>query len=428
MPTKLSNRDIEQLLERALRLAHPATIPGGEAPYLWVREFYGQAKGQVVYRLGENLLRRDYEVGEGDAVTFGQPEAVKPVTTYEPIQLSAEFSAAPKGSAPKGYVRYEGPIFEAGTYEDKGAMVTPADLKLIAQQFTPVKANMQHVESPLDGHLGELVEVTAQGSKLRGVMHVPQWLHDLFVASSPDGKGRCPVSVELDTGMKRLGGIAYVRVPRITSAMVQAAFAAQHDVPAEPGEEDKAPRGGQTTMDKFRQTLRALFGGKEPSDADLERVRVTLDDAPAQPQVEAKQATTQPEPQTQQPANFSAEAQLASMANALLLREGEQFASRFSEQTTPAERVELAKLFGHLVRADGGGTVKFSATGQVLTGEGVKALEALFAARPKLGLTTEQIASGLADAKFGVLPDGSAAPNPIPAEMRQALGLPKETK
>lgn len=77
-----------QSVQAALQAQMMAPTPSGT--YCWVRDLYDT---YVVYEVeskdGTELYRRDYTIGADGAVTMGDPQQVRQVTTYEPVSESA---------------------------------------------------------------------------------------------------------------------------------------------------------------------------------------------------------------------------------------------------------------------------------------------------------------------------------------------------
>lgn len=115
------------------------------------------------------------------------------------------------------YVLRTGKIFEAGDYPDKKFRITTEELKTAAKQFTPVKLDLEHKSTVLDGKIGslEFVEATENG-ELVGSALVPAWLDDML-------GGKYKVSATW-SGDKQLTGLAIVKNPRISDAALFTAY------------------------------------------------------------------------------------------------------------------------------------------------------------------------------------------------------------
>jgi cation transport regulator ChaB len=111
-----------------------------------------------------------------------------------------------------------GMLFRAGDYPDKSYAMTAAELAAAAEAFSdPLPLDLEHVPTPLDGKLGELVSVETRGDELHGIVALPKWLD----AALDERK----VSATWDRNTKTLAGLALVRNPRVTDAALMAAFA-----------------------------------------------------------------------------------------------------------------------------------------------------------------------------------------------------------
>jgi hypothetical protein len=111
-----------------------------------------------------------------------------------------------------------GKLFVAGEYRDKDYAMTATEILAAAEAFTdPLPIDLEHVPTPLDGKLGELVSVEARGDELHGIVALPKWLD-----SALDQR---KVSATWDRATKTLAGLALVRNPRVSDAALMAAFA-----------------------------------------------------------------------------------------------------------------------------------------------------------------------------------------------------------
>lgn len=135
-------------------------------------------------------------------------------------------------------------VFRAGEYPDKNFSLSPAELKAAAAKFDkPIDVDLEHIETPLDGHLGKLVAVkpSQDGTRLHGMLAIPRWLHEIL----PQAK----LSATWDRSSKRLVGLAMVRHPRVSDAALFAAFSV-----------DQVARG--------KRPVTALFNGMDDDDDD----------------------------------------------------------------------------------------------------------------------------------------------------------------
>lgn len=127
-----------------------------------------------------------------------------------------------------------GMLFRAGDYPDKSYAMTSEEILSAAEAFCdPLPLDLEHVPTPLDGKLGELVSVEARGDELHGIVALPKWLD-----SALDER---KVSATWDRETKTLAGLALVRNPRVTDAALMAAFAV-----------DEAVRDGDSGVDALK--------------------------------------------------------------------------------------------------------------------------------------------------------------------------------
>ncbi len=114
-----------------------------------------------------------------------------------------------------------GKLFEAGPYPDKGLTVTTAQLRQAASDFKgPLRLNLEHYPSVLDGQLGTLDSVTVSddGRELFGTVTEPAWLTTVL------GNTARRVSLEWDVAKKQITGIALVIAGRVPDAVLFTAF------------------------------------------------------------------------------------------------------------------------------------------------------------------------------------------------------------
>jgi hypothetical protein len=106
-------------------------------------------------------------------------------------------------------------LFEAGSYPDKGVVITENDLDVMISAFRlrgEVPVRVQHAGSPWDGRLGRLVDVRRDGKRLYGKISWPRAVWDFLCAMGT----KC-----LSLGLSRAGEIAEVSVvdfPRVLTA------------------------------------------------------------------------------------------------------------------------------------------------------------------------------------------------------------------
>jgi hypothetical protein len=130
-----------------------------------------------------------------------------------------ELAAAATPLFDDGEIVYRpGKLFEAGDYPDKSYAMTAEEIAAAVEAFAdPLPLDLEHVPTPLDGKLGQLISVEARGSELHGIVALPKWLDSALEERK--------VSATWDRGTKTLAGLALVRNPRVSDAALMAAFA-----------------------------------------------------------------------------------------------------------------------------------------------------------------------------------------------------------
>lgn len=364
MATKLSFEDIKSALQTALNAGRP---PNG--PSIWIRSIFAD---RVVYedesKNPYGLWQVDYTIDDAMKVTLGTPVAVRVKKEYEVVKMAA-FSLAGFATDGDG-VLYQGKIFEAGSYPDKGVEFDQADLQAMADGFAPCDIDVEHVSSPLDGQLGQLQSVEARGADLFGVVKVPTWLDDIFKRTGQPVK----VSVTIDKARKALAGLALVNSPRVTDAQLVAAF-----------NESRAPAPKRRTGRpmSLKDRIQALFNQ-------------ALDELPGDDP--GAHGAQRPADQGGDVAQFRQEnADLRARLDSMQKGRIDQSASEFARSALtggkilPAQEAHLAVLFSSAARDDNAGRAAFSESGALNEGERVKALRTFVDSLPKLNLTQEQL-------------------------------------
>lgn len=157
-----------------------------------------------------------------------------------------------------GLVYRDGLIFRSGNYPDKNFSLSPEELKQAAEKFSnPLDIDLEHVPTPLDGKMGQLVavEANADGTELHGVVAIPKWLDSIL----PKHK----VSASWDRAKKTLAGLALVRHPRVSDAALMAAFAVEEVLLGNATEDDLVELAAN--MDGYDGMV--ATGGKEGQSA-----------------------------------------------------------------------------------------------------------------------------------------------------------------
>ena len=302
-------------------------------------------------------------------------------------------------------VVYEGKVFEAGEYPDKGFVMDEAELAAKVLAFGGVDLDLEHssFKDVLGNKLGRLETIWNRGTEALGRLRVPRWLHELA-----GGKLQTSLSFDRD---KNIVGCALTLRPRIADAQVVAAFT-RANLP--PNDTKKEKRRMPTSL---KDRLRVLFGAAPEATQDAGIDPHELD------QIEFKAQEPQVDPAIQaQLAEFKA------TNDRLVAGQLTVAATLFADdvirsaKAVPAQREHLVALYRSAALADGKGVVQFSDAGQIEEGVNLKALRDLFADAQPHSLFTTQIpnADPNADAQ---------TPDPKMVErLRQATSLGQQTQ
>lgn len=108
-------------------------------------------------------------------------------------------------------------LFEAGEYPDRGVVVTADDLAEIAANTAPeVPVRMEHLpRSPIDGELGVMMHIRAEGRRLWGTLRQPRETWEVVRRA-----GARALSVGLDVARKRIAEVSLVCRPRVADARI----------------------------------------------------------------------------------------------------------------------------------------------------------------------------------------------------------------
>lgn len=321
------------------------------------------------------LYRSDYVIGETDnAVTITEPVEVIEHTVYETVSPAIFTLELEPASTAKGRVRYRGKAFEAGDYADKKFSITETEQNEAAADFNgPIAGNYEHKRGFLDGQLGELVGVQTDGTALFVEYDVPTWLHNL-------SGGNVKVSLEWSRSNKRIVGVALTETPRITDAVLTAAFTSESD-DTDSGDSKEVRTGKQPMKKGLLSKIVALFSGLSSEElAELESVEdpkteFTKDDELAAAKARIKELESSK-------STFSNGSKIADAAA--------KFANDLvaADKATPAEVDEIVTCYSALADAEFGDKVEFSETAS--TGN-LAAFIARENKRPALGLQAEQL-------------------------------------
>jgi hypothetical protein len=196
-------------------------------------------------------------------------EASMSADANPPPPVAVEFSAAPDGKEENGHVLREVPvIFRAGAYEFRDGPpfeMTPEEVMAFATDFSPVEIDDNHrprfdadgkplPPSIFKGKLGRVTAVkpAADYTEFGGTVELPKWLHDLY-RDQPLG-----LSARWDRATKKLIDVALTPTPRITDAVLFAAFAESEEAQKPTKGRDKTPHGQK--MMQFIHDHTAMHG------------------------------------------------------------------------------------------------------------------------------------------------------------------------
>lgn len=129
-------------------------------------------------------------------------------------------------------------IFAVGKYPDKGLEVTTEDLDKLVESFQPqpvgfsvkedvfnhnaqeatafnAPINIEHMKTPLDGHIGSLTKVWRDGDYLMGTCEIPKFISDVI-----DKTGNSSVSIEVNRDFSAIKALAMTMTPRVATAAI----------------------------------------------------------------------------------------------------------------------------------------------------------------------------------------------------------------
>lgn len=141
-------------------------------------------------------------------------------------------------------------LFRPGDYPDKDFSMTPEELWLAEQTFTPVSGNIEHTDF-LRGRACQVRKVWLddEGEGLRGEVSIPLGL-DAILSQSERG-----LSCEWDRETKTLTGLALTVNPRVSDAALMTAFAAFASSDVSSGRAPGAPRHDTPSGQDFHQSV-----------------------------------------------------------------------------------------------------------------------------------------------------------------------------
>lgn len=385
--------------------------------YAYVSELWPY-QNKFVYSAEGGSFSRSFMVAEDGTVTLdGDATAVQSKVVWEPVTL-ATFSAG------VDYVEWEGELFRAGSYPDKGVEAPPELLRQWITDWSPAKLKVEHIDTPLDkvfeGY-GVIDPPEVRGDVLWGKVRVPTWYHEGFAKT--DRK----VSVRLKPDHSGIAEVSHVEHPRITTAQVFSADVAKAFLASSTAQfsgVDLAPirrlaeftvtdpvpprREEPNPMNPIIAFLQGLTAEqKQAAGITDEQITAFSKEVPEQkPEFSDPAARARIELLERQ-----IEAQnVAARGTAALNFYGDQLQAR---RVTPAQKDETVALFSAASEADAKGGAAFGTDGPV-----VKALKTFLAKQPALFHTAQVI-----PVETPTSPNDPHAMTPERA--RAALGLPE---
>ena len=390
---------------------------------------------EVFYSLSDDGIgtfkgtyQRSYSIDANNQVTLGEPTQVVKRTVYDPITVVSQFDLeAAEFSDSDDTVTYEGKVFEAGNYADKGFEITEEELAQVPATFAPVDNDLEHKHTILDGKIGGLQSVVAKGKELYGKITVPKWFHTAV-------GGKLSSSLAWDKATKSIVGNALVLNPRIPDAQLIAAFSAATNQGGgiNMPESIKKPSWFESLFAKFK----ANELPEDSKDFDPEQVKFA--------EAEQTQASTVAAGVVSAPVAPSDAAEFTALKavnfglTAALLRTNAEtfFADALAQNKVyPAEKDSLVAQFTMAAKDDNAGVACFNLEGALIEGARVKALKDSIAARPAHDLTTERI-EGVDEATFAAggngdgstpTPTGKKVSDVRKTQLRKLAGI-KEAK
>jgi hypothetical protein len=291
--------------------------------------------------------------------------------------FSMEGAVTPDGA----FVMRTGKLFEAGEYPDKAFSLTEEELAQAVAAFTPVKNNLEHVNTVLDGNVGEVKSVEKRGKELFGTVTIPKWL-DAIVGTNP-----LKASLEWARDTKTIVGNALVLNPRVPDAQLVAAFTAATNTLS-----DKEHSPMKTLKERF---LALFSGGKKPDDLTEEELKAAFANETPSPDKKPDEKPVEQKiekPADEKPVGFSAEA-VTALQNSLIKAQAEAWFNQelAAGHVFPVQQDSLVAMFTQAAQVDAGNAVCFSADGTLTEGTMLKALKTTVSAYPQHHLTSEQL-------------------------------------
>lgn len=133
--------------------------------------------------------------------------------------VTFDASLEDRGSVSQEGVYRTGLLFRLGDYPDKNFSLNEAEADRAIAAFAPIEADYEHTPGPLDGKLGQIVQVWRDGQAIMGKALVPSWLDPLLA-----DVGR-KLSLTWHRRSKMLVGWAWTTSPRVSDAALMSSYA-----------------------------------------------------------------------------------------------------------------------------------------------------------------------------------------------------------
>lgn len=407
---KLSFEEIRQKLWDALNAKAAAagqTMPSQELGF-WIESVY---EDELIYCQGGKLFKAPWVINDSNDVSIGEAVEVEKKVKYQALfsdeRLLTEFSVKEDGDM----IVRSGKLFEAGEFPDKGVKFDENDISFAVDSFAPVENDLEHASTILDGKLGSLKKVWKKGEEIFGDVAIPKWL-DKAIGNEP-----IKVSLAFDRH-KRIVGNALVLNPRISDAVVMSAFSRHSSTQETFGK----PGGTKTPMKiKLGDAIKHLFGAVKTDDlnAEVEVPEIAQAVFSASAPAPSTPAVSTPAPVKDEAAEAQAitfKAVEKNLVNAAALVFADSVIR--DKKALPAQREQIAAMFGNSVELDANGGSMFSANGSINEGSQVKAIRDFFANAPAHAFGGEAIPDGVGVVHFG---GGASNPEADAARMKDLL-------
>lgn len=305
-------------------------------------------------------------------------------------------------------------VSEVGDFPDKGISFTESDFDAASEGFAPVPMDYEHVDGPLDGHLGKLTRIWRDGTALFGEFAVPSWLQSIFTEKQITPK----VSLTWDKREKKIIKCAWVVNPRIPDAVLMSAFSASGRMtpaststasdpgtlpPPKPAARKANPMASAKEI--WEKLAAFAMGAAKETDGTDDPAKPVTDPAP-------KVAPSPVVAPTPDPQIAAMSAEIAQLKKQNILTDATAFADRMlsEKRIIPGERDGLIAELSQAAMDDNAlpAQVAFSVGGEAKTGSRVDAKKAMMASKTPHVLL-EEIGGGLPEGAGILYPDPSTA-------------------